>query len=271
MEADASPMDRARHLCRGSQEKLRAMICYHGGPITPNDVAVKVWTNRHALVSYAWPGQIELAAEVSRSFVIDNGAFSAWTQGEQIDVCGYLSFVDKWHRHPGFAWCLIPDVIDGDENDNAELINQWGLPEHLSVPVWHMHESLPFLDELCTRFPRVALGSSGDYATPGVSDWWDRIAEAMDVVCDSSGRPRAKLHGLRMMNPTIFSHVPFSSVDSCNVARNHGDDNRWDRSLYVAGMSKSVRAIVLAERIEAHASASHWAGRHTQMSLELIG
>jgi len=42
----------------------------------------------------------------------------------------------------------------------------------------------------------------------------------MEVCCDADGMPKTKLHGLRMLDPVIFSHMPLSSADSCNVARN---------------------------------------------------
>lgn len=61
--------------------------------------------------------------------------------------------------------------------------------------------------------------------------------------------------GLRMLNKDLFSHIPLSSADSTNVARNIGIDKYWNRSAY-APASKETRAAVLAERIESMNSAS---------------
>lgn len=94
--------------------------------------------------------------------------------------------------------------------------------------------------------------------------------EAMAVSC-RDGVPRCRLHGLRMLDPTIFSAIPFSSADSCNVARNIGIDSRWDGHMYLRGLSKSDRAMVMAARIEAHASASTWTPRTEQMNFSLVG
>src|SRR6185295_12566351 len=115
-----------------------------------------------------------------------------------------------------FDWCLIPDVIDGDEYENDQMIIRWNMAYMglVGVPVWHLHESLERLKGLAERFQRVALGSSGQFAEVGNERWWHRMGEAMAVVCDERGRPRVKLHGLRMLNPTVFSHVPLSSADS---------------------------------------------------------
>ena len=36
-----------------------------------------------------------------------------WKKGGTLDVEGYHRWVDSIRYHPGFAWALIPDVIDG--------------------------------------------------------------------------------------------------------------------------------------------------------------
>ena len=58
------------------------MIHYHGLPITPATVAVKAIEGGHAFVSFAHSDQLASAIEVCQSFAIDNGAFSAWKQGQ---------------------------------------------------------------------------------------------------------------------------------------------------------------------------------------------
>lgn len=247
------------------------MIKYHGGPITPQSVAIEAWQSRHAMVSYAYPWQIAIAAEVCQSFVLDNGAFSMWRAGEgDVDAVAYAAWVEKWMRHPGFSWCLIPDKIDGDEAQNDALIVEWPLPKAVSVPVWHMHESLPRLERLMVEWPIVALGSSGDYAVIGTDRWWARMSEAMDVACHKDGYPKTKLHGLRMLDPTIFSHLPLGSGDSTTVAINQALDKKWTGP-YVP-LDQETRALVLARRIEAHASAARWnRTRGVQKNFELVG
>lgn len=251
------------------------MIHYHGAPITPQSVAIDLFKRRHACVSFAHDDQIALVADVCQSFMLDNGAFSHWKAGRgNIDVPEYAAWVNHWRRHPGFDFALIPDVIDGTEDDNDRMIaayrNVGGDLAH-DVPVWHLHESIARLQYLTRAYPRVALGSSGAFATIGNASWWERMGEAMDAICDADGRPPCKLHGLRMLNPTIFSQLPLSSADSTNVARNIGIDAAWDRAPY-APRSKSTRALILADRIEHHASAATWQRTNgTQMNLELIG
>jgi hypothetical protein len=240
------------------------LLHYHGGPIWPETSAAKVLKNRHAMVSFARPEQTGCVAEVSSTFVLDNGAFSFWKSGTSPDWDKYYLWVEKWHRHPGFDWAVIPDVIDGEVSANKSLIEAWPLPKHVGVPVWHLHEPLHWLFALCLEYPRVAIGSSGDYATIGTPKWWNRMSEAFNKITDSDGRPIAKIHGLRMLDPRVFSSFPFASCDSTNVAQNCKDSSRW--RVYNPP-NNETRGIVLAERIEATTSKSTWSKIPTQISL----
>lgn len=246
------------------------MIHYHGTPMNPMQDFVKSFGGKHAMVSYEHPEQLEVAAEICQSVVLDNGAFSAWKQGKTYDFAGYADWAAKWVKHPAVDWCVIPDVIDGSEADNDELLSAWTLPPAVSVPVWHLHESLDRLERLLA-YPRLALGSSGQYASIGNDRWWKRMAEAMRVICDDDGLPRTKLHGLRMLDPGVFSKLPFASADSCNVARNVGIDQKW-KGPYTPP-SRYSRAVVLMERIERHASAAYWSedAVNVYQNLELFG
>lgn len=233
------------------------MIHYHGSPLsgTKQD-ALKFYSGRHGLISFARPQQIIEIAEVSQSFVIDNGAFSMWKKDAEIDWSKYADFVREWHQHPSFDWCLIPDKIDGNWRENRELVFDWiGGKGHFfeSVPVFHLHEPDHLLDEYCRLFKRVAIGSSGTFAQIGTQQWESRMKEIMRVCCDEKGRPIVKLHGLRMLDPSVFSRFPFSSADSCNAAVNAGSLDRF--GIYKHPDS-SGRAAIIADRIEVHSSAS---------------
>ncbi len=235
------------------------MIHYHGTPITPETAAAQILLRRHAMVSFAHPEQIELIADACQSFALDNGAFSAWRTGLPItDWEPFFAWVDVWRFHPSFDWFLIPDVIDGTEDENDALVLDAALPRH-GVPVWHLHESLDRIERLIAHgFLRIAIGSSGRFTRIGTPEWWRRMAEAMSVFCDEQGRPRTRLHGLRMLDPYVFRVFPFSSADSTNIARNVGLDGRWTGSY--APATRGGRGFILAERIEANNSASRWMG-----------
>lgn len=224
------------------------MIHYHGGPITPDTCALRAWTARHAFVSFASPQQVHLAASVCQSFALDNGAFSLWKAGKPTDWPAYYRWVAEWSRRPNFDFAVVPDVIDGSEDDNDALAEEWPFPRHKGAVVWHVNESIGRLVRLANEWPIVCIGSSGEFDVSMPDNFLLRMAEVLPEICDDDGFPICKLHGLRMLNPDIFSKLPLSSADSTNVARNIGIDAAWRGTCQPK--SKETRASILVERIE---------------------
>lgn len=233
------------------------MIHYHGLPLTPDHVCATVMNNAHVLVSHHYPEQLSLAMSVSKSFILDNGAFSAWKKGYPVKDWGpYLDWSLGAMGHPNCDWVIIPDVIDGTEKENDSLID-WFIsrwicrrksPYMECVPVWHLHESTTRLQMLAGLFPRVAFGSSGKFSSPGSVDWWTRIREAISSISFQDGSLWCKIHGLRMLDPEIFTKMPLSSADSTTVARAVGLDTKWNGTYKPP--TKAARGVVVRERIE---------------------
>lgn len=244
------------------------MIHYHGLPITPGVAAAEAVSAGHAFVSFMHPSQLGIAIECCQSFAVDNGAFSAWRSGEPVkDWSAFYAWAAECQRVPSCDFAVVPDVIDGDEADNDALLAEWPLPRWFGAPVWHLHESLDRLERLAADWPRVCLGSSGDYSTPGTVEWWQRMHEAMAVVCDSAGRPMVRLHGLRMLDPDLFSRLPLASADSTNIGRNVGIDAKW-RGTYTPP-DKATRARVMRARIESANAPAVWTPEPVAEQLEL--
>lgn len=231
------------------------MIHYHGLPITPEHIIPQALFGAHFFVSFEYPQQLAVALEVGSSFAVDNGAYSRWKSGKHTDWKSYYQWIEKVSKFPSFDFAVIPDVIDGTEVENDVLLHEWPHGNH-GAPVWHLHESLTRLQWLCSAYLRVCIGSSGQFAKIGTTQWWKRMYEAMAVIC-VSGVPDTKLHGLRMMKPEVFSKFPFKSVDSTNIARNIGIDSRWKNGAYLPP-SKAARACVMRQRIESKQGVQHW-------------
>lgn len=246
------------------------MLHIHGTPMGMTEAeAAIVLAGRHALVSWETPHQLALVQSVCSSVTIDCAAFTAWKQGRAItNWNSYYGWIDDVVRHPAFLFAIVPDVIDGDEAANDALLAEWPHGKHIGAPVYHMHEGLDRLARLVSEWPRVCLGSSGEYATIGTPAWWRRMDEMMRVACDAEGRPLTKLHGLRMLDPAVFTRIPLASADSTNVARNAGNSSRWSGSY--APPSKAARGVIIAERIEAQQSPARWSGpSQSEFSLEV--
>jgi len=230
------------------------MIHYHGLPITPETCAIKALKGRHGFVSFAHFEQIKLASHYCQSFSIDNGAFSFWKANKKTDWDKYYEFVSKWKNHPAFDFAVIPDVIEGTEEENDALLKEWSFQKHQGLAVWHTNESIDRLIRLANEFPYVGIGSSGEYDASKVQKLLDRMKSVLPHILDSKQMPICKLHGLRMLNPKIFSQLPLSSADSTNVARNIGIDSKW-KGTYQP-VSKETRTSILVERIESVNGAS---------------
>lgn len=230
------------------------MIHYHGGPITPDTCAIKAWSARHAFISFAATQQMNLASEITQSFALDNGAFTLWKRGGGVHWPDYYDWVNVWRFHPGFDFAVIPDVIEGTEQENDELAAKWPFPKHQGAVVWHVNESFDRLKRLAKEYPRVCIGSSGEWDVSSPKKFLIRAEQAIRSICNGDNRPICKLHGLRMLNPDIFSKLPLSSADSTNIARNIGLDSAWKGTYQPK--SKETRAVILAERIESSNSTS---------------
>jgi len=235
------------------------MIIYHGTPIggSRQDV-VRFLTGRNALVPYFRQDDMAAVAQVCQSFILDNSAYSIWKTGGEMDYSGYIEWVEEWCKHPGFQWAVIPDDIKADHYMNDELAAMW--PMHIKgVPVYHLHEPIERMIRLCKENEIVAIGGSDYYPNLNSVAWNMRMTDLFDAICDEEGRPPCKLHGLRMLNPDVFTRFPLASADSCNAGRNN------HKSKYPQPTA-SQRATFIANQIEAHNSAAVWI-RNMQMNL----
>lgn len=179
-----------------------------------------------ALISYARPDQIKKIAAIKCKLVLDNGAFSTWRNGGNDNDQqwwskhweGYYDFVGEWFSR--IEWFIIPDVIEGAEEENDALIEQvpaWLMSK--AVPVWHSDESIERFVRLCKRFSRVAIGCCGPHRSIRSAAWKQRMTEAFSAIYVERDL-NVKIHGLRMLDGRALSQFPFDSADSTNVAIN---------------------------------------------------
>lgn len=224
------------------------MIHYHGTPITPNAQLARM-VGRHFCVSFARPDNLRTCLQIGQSLMLDNGAFSAYTQGRALDTLAYYRWLSDILAPP--HWAVIPDVIDGDVGQQRDLIQQW--PQeygHLGAPVWHLGLPIDWLLELCDRFPRVCLGSSGAFWKVGGEAWCRRMDEAFNALHRTERL--TWIHGLRMLGQTDGGW-PLASADSTNVAQNF--------------KLRTGCAECMANRVDAQQSATWWQPRQTQLGL----
>jgi hypothetical protein len=160
--------------------------------------------------------------------LVDNGAFSLHKKGVSARDESYLEAYEAWAndilaRCPQ-AIAVIPDVIGGTVEENAQLVRETMLDYDRAMPIWHMHEPISYFLHLCDTFAYVGIGSSGQFWQVGTADWHARISEMLAALDrweaeGNGGNLRPRLH---MMRAQSMAHLyAFDTADSCNVAVNH--------------------------------------------------
>lgn len=193
------------------------MIHYHGTPLTPRS-ALQRMAGKHFCVSYAHPADADWCVAHGQSVMWDNGAFSAFTKGRPFDPAAFARWVEPRLGHP--HWAVVPDVIDGVEDQQRDMIATWPHPPALSAPVWHMGLSIDWLCELADGWPRICFGSTAQYWQVGSEAWERRCDTAWNALEHRGLRPWVHmLRGLALAG----DRWPFASADSVNVARNFKD------------------------------------------------
>lgn len=210
---------------------------FHGTPITPNPLLKALGAQRSYCVSYYRPDQIELLIAMGvRRLMLDNGAFSAWTESmrrlklgkppilfDRIYWAAYYVWVRKWLRPERGDFFVIPDVIDAGTQEQEALIRE--CPADLlpyGWPVWHMDEPMGRLLSLARRFGRVCIGSTAEYRVVGSPGWRGRMDDAFTELDKVDLRESTKVHMLRGLQCTNDDYdYPFAQMDSADMGRNH--------------------------------------------------
>lgn len=195
------------------------MIHYHGTPLTPRAQLMRM-AGRHFCVPFPRPEGLASILSIAQSVMFDNGAFSAFTRGEPLDVQGYYTWLEKHLAPP--HWAVIPDVIGGTVEEQRELLTTWPFHVNHGAPVWHLNEPIEHLLDLCEDWPRVCFGSAGEYWEVGTDKWAHRMDEAFNALA-SEHRVLPWIHGLRMLGQAT-ERWPLASADSTNVAQNFKRD-----------------------------------------------
>lgn len=193
------------------------MIHYHGTPITPREQLERM-AGRHFCVSYAHTQDLRRCLQIGQSVMFDNGAFTFWRQGGELNVEAYYAWLAPILSPP--HWAIVPDRIDGTLEDQQALLSTWPRESFgyaNCAPVFHLHMPFAHLGFLTDAYSKVCLGSSGEFAEIGTDGWCRRMDEIFNFL-ERRGR-LPWIHGLRMLGQAA-GRWPLSSADSTNVAQN---------------------------------------------------
>lgn len=140
---------------------------------------------------------------------LDSGAFSAYTQGVQIDIGEYCDYI-----HSNQDIIMFPSVLDaiGDAEGtwrNQEEMERRGVRP---LPCFHYGEPIALLRHYVERYEYITLGGMVPISTPQLRLWLDDIWT--NVLCDATGRPKLKVHGFGLTSLPLMVRYPWYSVDS---------------------------------------------------------
>lgn len=156
---------------------------------------------------------------------LDSGAFSAWTQGTEIDIDEYIQFcldhldiveaIANLDVIPGRPYQRITqkDIDDSAAKgwENYEKMLAAGIPKDKLVHIFHQGEDMVWLERMVEEIPYIGLSPANDKSTEQKMMFLDRC---MDVVCDEDGMPKVKFHGFAVTSLRLMMRYPWYSVDS---------------------------------------------------------
>ena len=148
---------------------------------------------------------------------LDSGAFSAWTQGVEIDIQEYIRFI-KEHEEVIEVYANLDVIGMGGKQPNektAELTlkNQKIMEEAglNPLPCFHYGEPMNYLEYYVENYDYLALGVAGNVGKK-LMPWLD-VCFA-DYICDKNGMPKIKTHGFAVTSLSLMLRYPWWSVDS---------------------------------------------------------
>ena len=147
--------------------------------------------------------------EPGRKVFLDSGAFSAFTQGVDIDVEVYAAFC---RDHEDII--EVPSVLDVVGDAVGTWHNQKKL-EDLGVnclPCFHFGEPEEALKYYVENYEHMTIGGMVPISTPNLIRWLDRIWP--EYLMNPDGSAKLKVHGFGLTSQDLMERYPWYSVDS---------------------------------------------------------
>jgi len=140
---------------------------------------------------------------------LDSGAFSAFTQGVEIDIQEYIDFIKEHDKYLEVYANL--DVIGSAKKtwENQKIMEAAGLNP---LPCFHYGEPVRYLNRYIDNYEYVALGGMVPISTNDLQQWLDDLF--LNYFCDKKGLPKVKAHGFGLTSHKLMWRYPWYSVDS---------------------------------------------------------
>ena len=183
------------------------MIIYTAGP---SDVHLKYVTERVPLLySYYYLNDKKFNEVIkwTDDFFLDSGAFSAKTQGVKIDIDKYIEFI-KQYKDKMSVYAILDSIGDWKKTEeNQNYMESKGINP---IPCYHYGEPINQLKKMVANYKHIAIG--GMAVNTGFKI--DFLDDCFDIICNSDGTPKIKVHGFGMTIVDLVKKYPWYSVDS---------------------------------------------------------
>lgn len=166
----------------------------------------------HVLESYHYvhkQSAVDAMRRDGQKVFLDSGAFSAFTQGVEIDLPGYCSYIKR-----NADLILVASVLDGIGDPLKTYQNQKRMEDlgTRPLPCFHYGEDERYLEYYLQNYEYITLGGMVPIAKPQLRIWLDRIWSK--YLTDEHGLPRIKVHGFGLTRVDLMQRYPWYSVDS---------------------------------------------------------
>lgn len=158
--------------------------------------------------------EVQASIDSGHELFLDSGAFSAHTQGKEIKIDEYASFI----RENGHLFSVMANLDDiGDDGpkswENYQALRSMGC--HV-FPVHHAADRdeyiVKILDSLEPDTGFMALGGLVGASRAVLREWLDYMWSKYLVKED--GTPRVRVHGFGLTDTELMVRYPWYSVDS---------------------------------------------------------
>lgn len=150
---------------------------------------------------------------------LDSGAFSALTQGIEINIYQYIDFIKK-HLDVLEVYATLDFIPKKDTGpskkmsaektlENQRIMEEAGLSP---LPCFHVGEPLEYLEYYIKNYDYITLGGMVGKQKGTLIPWLDLVFEKF--ICDKNGMPKVKVHGFGLTSLSLMLRYPWYSVDS---------------------------------------------------------
>lgn len=140
---------------------------------------------------------------------LDSGAYSAKTQGIEINIDDYIKFIKK-HENKLELYANLDNIDSAEKTwENQKYMEKQGLHP---LPVYHYGEDVSFVERYVKNYDYIALGGLVGGSSTGLIKWLDNIW--LSHLLDESGMPKVKVHGFGLTSLKLMLRYPWYSVDS---------------------------------------------------------